>query len=137
MWQSAEVSPVGRQGLLPKLDVVLLVNHFLRSQLRLHTRLPQRRLALLEQLKAVLPPPADKQQQQYMALLEGTASFVAMQAGGMPDGAHAAFKEYAVDAITARMVSVRPQTLLPRQLERLIGSYIRFPSLDSCERLLQ
>lgn len=116
-WYAAEVSAVGRQGLLPKLDVVLLVNHFLRGQLRLHTRLPRRRPALLEQLKAALPPPAIKQQQRYLALLDGMASFMAMQVGGLPDGAHAAFKEYAVDAVTARMLSVRPQTPLPCHLQ--------------------
>lgn len=112
MWQAAEVSLIGRQGLLPKLDVMLLVNHFLRLQLRLNTHLPQHRPALLEQLKAALPPPATKEQQQYLALLEGTVSFVAMQVGGMADGAHAAFKEYAVDAVTARLLPVRPWLLL-------------------------
>lgn len=107
-WQTAEVSALARQGLLPKLDVVLLVNHFLKSQLKLKPKLPQRRPALIEKVKAVLPRPAGKQQRKYASLLQGTLSFVAMQVGGMPDGAHAPFKEYAVDAVTARMQPVRP-----------------------------
>lgn len=105
-WQAAEVSPVGRQGLLPKLDVVLLVNHFLRTQLGLSAGLPSRKPALLEQVKSLLPPPATSEQKKYVDLLEGTLGFVTLQVGGMPDGAHAAFKDYAVDAVTARLISV-------------------------------
>lgn len=111
-WQTAEISALGRQGLLPKLDVVLLVNHFLKTQVRLKPTLPQRRPAMVEQLRSVLPRLAGKQQQEYASLLQGTLSFVAMQVGGMPDGAHAPFKEYAVDAVTARMLPVCPSVVL-------------------------
>eukprot|EP00892_Ulva_mutabilis_P006819 jgi/Ulvmu1/4509/UM002_0235.1 len=139
-WQTVEVSAMGRQGLLPKLDVVLLINFFLNSQVKLKPKLPQRRPELVERLKALLPKPANKQQRQYASLLQGTLSFVAMQVGGRPDGAHAPFKEYAVDAVTARVLPdarSRSAADKPPPKQVLLLAAALEGTLRSCNNLLE
>lgn len=112
-----EVSGVGFHGLLPKLDFFMLAEHFFRIDGRSQIRLPWRMTPLLSAVQAGL---SQLDTGKYGDKLLGMLSFLGMQVGGNPDGAHAAFKDYAVDAVTAR-VGVRTHThihasLLPERV---------------------
>lgn len=119
-----EVSGMGFNGLLPKLDFFMLAEYFFRMDARAQIKVPWRPTPLLSAVRFVLNwskealndlpsswaaygPVKEVQKQlgtgKYRDQLLGTLSFLGMQVGGNPDGAHAAFKDYAVDAVTARV----------------------------------
>ena len=95
-----EVSGVGAHGLLPKLDFFMLAEYFFRVEARVPVQLPWRPTPLLSAVKAGL---SKVDSGKYGGKLLGMLSFLGMQVGGNPDGAHAAFKDHAVDAVTVRV----------------------------------
>jgi hypothetical protein len=103
-WEGVELSGVGTQGLLPKLDLWMLPAHFFPLDAGAKVSLPYRRTPLLDTVQAALPR---ERLDGFRQPLLGMLSFLGMQLGGNPDGAHAAFKGYAVDAVTARLGTVR------------------------------
>ena len=107
-----EVSGVGFHGLLPKLDFFMLAEYFFRIDAKMSVQLPWRPTPLLRAVKAGL---SNVNSGKYGDKLLGMLSFLGMQVGGNPDGAHAAFKDYAVDAVTAR-IGVRALRAAPGNL---------------------
>jgi Gaa1-like, GPI transamidase component len=106
-----EVTGLGHDGLLPKLDLFMLAEHSFRVAGGARTRLPAP-----ASLSSLLPPRAAElikfwQQslhkqlpgsQRYLEKLAQLASFVGRQASGVAGGAHAECKRYGVDAVTVR-----------------------------------
>lgn len=141
-----EISGVGFHGLLPKLDFFMLAEYFFRIDARAKVQLPWRPTPLLQAVQTGL---SKVDTGKYGDKLLGMLSFLGMQVGGNPDGAHAAFKDYAVDAVTAR-IGVRahcpaPVTLpsacmcvhrgayyVPEELSLLNSVNLTLPASDGC-----
>lgn len=114
-----EVSGIGFDGLLPKLDLFMLADFSFRysgaARITLpglssfQDLLPPKMAAFLQpwmhKLEAAVPG-----SEEYLGKLARLLSFVGRQARGVPDGAHSPCKAFSVDAVTVRSTpgQVRP-----------------------------
>lgn len=106
-----EISTIGTDGLLPKLDLYLLIDFYFRRFGRSALSLPGPRSP-----RDLLPPSWEPTvvpwlqavsrhfpgSEAYLDKLTALLRFVAQQASGVPDGTHAVCKQWGLDAVTAR-----------------------------------
>jgi hypothetical protein len=114
---SVDVSAIGFDGLLPKLDLFMLAEMYFRVCGATHcsdTFLPGP--ATFHELLEVFSPTLAARSKSLLGAIDkavpgiqGLAdklarlcTFVALQASGLPQGAHAAGKPYGVDSVTVR-----------------------------------